>query len=98
MILFLKEEEEEEEEEEEQEEDATDRMRNDLNEVYDNDTNKLAAVQVRAILCLSELNWIENNKWLCSKFWNFYHKNQNINKVLEKNVFNKAEHLKRKIC
>lgn len=98
MILFLKEEEEEEEEEEEQEEDATDRMRNDLNEVYDNDTNKLAAVQVRAILCLSELNGIENNKWLCSKFWNFYHKNQNINKVLEKNVFNKAEHLRRKIC
>lgn len=44
---FIKEEEEEEEEEEEQEEDATDRMRNDLNEVYDNDTNKLAAVQVR---------------------------------------------------
>lgn len=59
MILFLKEEEEEEEEEEEQEEDATDRMRNDLNEVYDNDTNKLAAVQVRLILCLSELNGIE---------------------------------------
>lgn len=46
-FLFVKEEEEEEEEEEEQEEDATDRMRNDLNEVYDNDTNKLAAVQVR---------------------------------------------------
>lgn len=51
-FLFVKEEEEEEEEEEEQEEDATDRMRNDLNEVYDNDTNKLAAVQVRLSYCI----------------------------------------------
>ena len=48
-LCVVKEEEEEEEEEEEQEEDATDRMRNDLNEVYDNDTNKLAAVQVSPI-------------------------------------------------
>ena len=39
------EEEEEEEEEEETEEDANDRLTNDLNEVYDNDTNRLAAVQ-----------------------------------------------------
>lgn len=42
----LQEEEEEEEEEEELEEDANDRMRNELNDVYDNDTNKLAAVTV----------------------------------------------------
>ena len=40
------EEEEEEEEEEELEEDATDRMKNALEEVYDNDTNRLSNVQV----------------------------------------------------
>jgi len=44
--VVLQEEEEEEEEEEELEDDATDRMRNELNDVYDNDTNKLAAVTV----------------------------------------------------
>merc|ERR1712178_300608 len=38
-------EEEEEEEDLEPEEDATDRMRNKLEEVYDNDTNRLAVVQ-----------------------------------------------------
>lgn len=42
----MQEEEEEEEEEEELEEDANDRMRNEINDVYDNDTNKLAAVMV----------------------------------------------------
>jgi hypothetical protein len=42
----MQEEEEEEEEDEETEDDATDRMRNELEEVYDNDTNRLAAVQV----------------------------------------------------
>ena len=42
----FEEEEEEEEEDEESEEDATNRMRNDLEEVYDNDTNRLAEVQV----------------------------------------------------
>ena len=42
----FEEEEEEEEEDEETEEDATNRMRNDLEEVYDNDTNRLAEVQV----------------------------------------------------
>ena len=44
--MTFKEEEEEEEEEEEFEEDATDRMRNELNDVYDDNTNKLAAVTV----------------------------------------------------
>jgi adenylate/nucleoside-diphosphate kinase len=44
--LTFKEEEEEEEEEEELEEDATDRIRNELNDVYDDNTNKLAAVTV----------------------------------------------------
>ena len=42
----FEEEEEEDEEEDETEEDATDRMRNDLEEIYDKDTNSLAAVQV----------------------------------------------------
>ena len=42
----FEEEEEEEEEDEETEEDATDRMQNDLAEVYDKDTNNLASVQV----------------------------------------------------
>ena len=42
----FEEEEEEEEEDEETLEDATNRMRNDLEEVYDNDTNRLAEVQV----------------------------------------------------
>lgn len=46
LSVFFQEEDEEEEEEEELEEDATDRLRNDLNEIYDNDTNRLAAVQV----------------------------------------------------
>lgn len=52
ISLVAQEEEEEEEEEEELEEDATDRMRNELNEVYDNDTNKLAAVQVKCCIVL----------------------------------------------
>ena len=43
---MFKEEEEEEDEDEEQEEDAMDRMKNELNDFFDNDTNKLAAVQV----------------------------------------------------
>ena len=42
----MQEEEEEEDEDEELEEDAMDRMKNELNDDYDNDTNKLAAVQV----------------------------------------------------
>ncbi|XP_041351641.1 adenylate kinase 9-like isoform X3 [Gigantopelta aegis] len=41
----FEEEEDEEEEEEELEEDAIDRIRNELNEVYDNDTNRLEMVQ-----------------------------------------------------
>lgn len=51
-FLFVKEEEEEEEEEEEQEEDVIDRMRNDFNEVYDNDINKFVVVQVRFLYCI----------------------------------------------
>ena len=46
LVEEFEEEEEEEEEDEETEEDATNRMRNDLEEVYDNDTNRLAEVQV----------------------------------------------------
>ena len=49
ILLHAQEEEEEEEEEEELEEDAVERMRNDLNEVYDDDTNRLEAVQVSHI-------------------------------------------------
>lgn len=45
-MFFSQEEEEEEEEEDETEEDAMDRIRNDMAEVYDNDTNRLANVQV----------------------------------------------------
>lgn len=44
--MFLQEEEEEEEDDEEQEEDAIERMKNDFNEVYDDDTNRLSAVEV----------------------------------------------------
>ena len=43
----FEEEEEEEEEDDEAEEDAVDRMKNDLNEIYDNDTNRLSTVKVR---------------------------------------------------
>ena len=46
MAEEFEEEEEEDEEEEELEEDAVDRMRNDLNEIYDDDTNRLESVQV----------------------------------------------------
>lgn len=48
----FEEEEEEEEEDDETEEDATDRMRNDLEDIFDKDTNALAAVQVK--ICLGE--------------------------------------------
>ena len=43
----FEEEEEEEEDDDETEEDATDRMRNDLEDIFDKDTNALATVQVR---------------------------------------------------
>jgi len=43
----LQEEEEEEEEEEELEEDAIERIRNEINEWFDNDTNRLEGVQVK---------------------------------------------------
>ena len=46
FFVIFQEEEEEDEEEEELEEDATDRIRNEINDIYDNDTNKLAAVTV----------------------------------------------------
>lgn len=36
----------------ETEEDATDRMRNDIEEVFDNDTNRLTTVQVRILFYL----------------------------------------------
>lgn len=56
--VALQEEEVEEEEEEELEEDATDRLKNDLEEVYDTDTNRLAIVQVRGDnLCITIPWW-----------------------------------------
>ena len=56
-LLWNQEEEEEEEEEEELEEDAVERMRNDLNEVYDDDINRLEAVQVSYIVFFIPDNW-----------------------------------------
>ena len=48
------------------EEDAKDRIRNEINEVYDNDTNRLSAVQVSIINCLECVNMVLikiNSKW-----------------------------------
>lgn len=49
MFFFWQEEEEEEDVEEELEEDAVERMRNEMNDVFDDDTNKLEAIQVRIL-------------------------------------------------
>ena len=46
------EEEEEEDEDEETEEEAIERMKNDIEEIYDTDTNRVAAIQVGVVATL----------------------------------------------
>jgi len=60
LVRFLKmcsshlhqEEEEEEDEDEETEEEAIERMKNDIEEIYDTDTNRVAAIQVGVVATL----------------------------------------------
>ena len=52
LMEEFEEEEEEEEEEDELEEDAVERLKNEIGEVYDDDTNRLSALQVCLFVCL----------------------------------------------